>query len=135
MKFNTLPRVRLANLPTPLQELPNFTKKINGPKIFVKRDDMTSLAFGGNKTRKLEYLMADAVENNSDYIITADGFHSNWCTQAAAAAHKLGMKVVLIKSGPENGWKTKDLHRRCVEVRRMGVARRYWSNWSYWTNG
>lgn len=104
MKFNVLPRVRLANLPTPLQELPNLSKALKGPRIFVKRDDMTGLAFGGNKTRKLEYLMADALSQKADYIVTSAGFHSNWCTQAAAAARRLGMNVVLIKSGPKDGY-------------------------------
>ena len=58
MKLNKLPRVKLAELPTPLQKLSNFSKKIGGPQVYVKRDDLTGLAFGGNKTRKLEYLMA-----------------------------------------------------------------------------
>ncbi len=104
MKLNVLPRVRLANLPTPLQELPNLSKALKGPRILVKRDDLTGLAFGGNKTRKLEYLMADALKQEADYIVTGAGFHSNWCTQAAAAARRLGMKVVLVKSGPEDGY-------------------------------
>ena len=105
MKLSTLPRVRLANLPTPLQELRNLSKALKGPRIFVKRDDLTGLAFGGNKTRKLEYLMADAVDKGSDYIVTGAGFQSNWCTQATAAACKLGLKIVLIKSGPVDGYK------------------------------
>jgi len=75
----------------------------------VKRDDMTGLAFGGNKTRKLEYLMADAMSQDADYIVTGAGFHSNWCTQAAAAARKLGMKVVLVKSGPRDGYEPEDI--------------------------
>ena len=104
MKLSTLPRVRLANLPTPLQELPNLSRALKGPRIFVKRDDMTGLAFGGNKTRKLEYLMSEALQNKADYIVTGAGFHSNWCTQTAAAARRLGMKVVLIKSGPKEGY-------------------------------
>ena len=100
MVLSNLPRVRLAHLPTPLQELPNLSKALNGPKIFVKRDDMTGLALGGNKTRKLEYLMADAISKQAGIIVTGAGFHSNWCTQAAAAARRLGMKIVLIKKGP-----------------------------------
>jgi len=108
MKLNTLPRVSLANLPTPLQELPNLTKTLKGPRIFVKRDDLTGLAFGGNKTRKLEFLLADAIKQKADYIVTAAGFHSNWCTQVAAAARRFGMKVVLIKSGPKNGYEPAD---------------------------
>lgn len=108
MKFNVLPRVRLANLPTPLQELPNLSKALKGPRLFVKRDDMTGLAFGGNKTRKLEYLMADAMKQKADYVVTGAGFHSNWCTQAAAAARRLGMNVVLIKSGPRDRYDPPD---------------------------
>lgn len=104
MKLSALPRVRLANLPTPLQELPNLSRALKGPRIFVKRDDMTGLAFGGNKTRKLEYLMSDALKHKADYIVTGAGFHSNWCTQTVAAAHRLGMGVVLIKSAPKEGY-------------------------------
>lgn len=104
MRLNTLPRVRLANLPTPLQEMPNLSKELGGPKLLVKRDDLTGLAFGGNKARKLEFLMADAVEKKADYIVTGAGFHSNWCTQTVAAARRLGMEVVLVKSGPKDGY-------------------------------
>jgi len=108
MKLSALPRVRLTNLPTPLQELPNLSKSLKGPRIFVKRDDMTGLAFGGNKTRKLEYLMPDALRYKADYIVTGAGFHSNWCTQTAAAARRLGMKIVLIKIGPTEGYDPRD---------------------------
>jgi len=104
MKFSALPRARLASLPTPLQYLPNFTEKLGGPRIWVKRDDLTGLAFGGNKARKLEYLMGDALEKKADYIVTGAGFHSNWCTQTVAAAMRLGLKIRLIKSGPRKGY-------------------------------
>jgi len=104
VKLGVLPRVKLANLPTPLQELPNLTKTLGGPRIFVKRDDLTGLAFGGNKTRKLEYLMADALKHKADYIVTSAGFQSNWLTQSVAAARRLGMKVAIIKSGPKEGY-------------------------------
>ena len=73
MQLSNFPRVRLANLPTPLQELPNLSRVLNGPRIFVKRDDMTGLAFGGNKTRKLEYLMAAALRHKANYIVTGAG--------------------------------------------------------------
>lgn len=108
MKLNILPRIKLANLPTPLQELPRLSKALNGPKIYVKRDDLTGLAFGGNKTRKLEYLMADAIQNKADYIVTGAGFQSNWCTQTAAVANQLGMKTVLIKTGPKEEFDPND---------------------------
>ncbi len=121
MKLSTLPRVRLASLPTPLQELPNLSAALKGPRIYVKRDDMTGLAFGGNKTRKLEYLMADAMSQGADYIVTGAGFHSNWCTQAAAAARKLGMKVVLVKSGPRDGYEPEDIDGNHLLHRLMGA--------------
>lgn len=104
MRLSSLPRVRLADLPTPLQEMPNLSKELKGPRILVKRDDLTGLAFGGNKARKLEYLMGAAKQHKADYIVTGAGFHSNWCTQTAAAARHMGMKVVLVKSGPKDGY-------------------------------
>ncbi len=104
MKLSTLPRVRLASLPTPFQELPNLTQALRGPRIFVKRDDMTGLALGGNKTRKLEFLMGEAVKAKANTIVTYAGFHSNWCTQTAAAACRLGMKTILLKSAPAGGY-------------------------------
>lgn len=108
MNFINLPRLRLAHLPTPLQELSALTKFLGGPRIYIKRDDLTGLAFGGNKTRKLEYLLGDAVSKGADYIVTGAGYHSNWCTQTAAAARKLGMKVVLIKTGPKDDYDPED---------------------------
>ena len=108
MKFNNLPRVRIASLPTPIQPLPKLTKELDGPNLWVKRDDLTGLAFGGNKARKLEYLMADALNQKADYIVTGAGFHSNWCTQTVAVAKKLGIKIKLIKSGPEEGYDGKN---------------------------
>jgi L-cysteate sulfo-lyase len=91
-------------LPTPLQELSNLSKRLRGPKIYIKRDDMTGLSMGGNKTRKLEYLMADALEHKSDCVVTGAGFQSNWCTQVSAAACKLKMRTILIKRGPEEDY-------------------------------
>ena len=108
MKLSTLPRVRLASLPTPLQELHNLSSMLDGPRIFVKRDDMTGLAFGGNKTRKLEYLMAYALSQGVDYIVTGAGFQSNWCTQTVAAARRLGMRAVLIKKAPRDDYDPED---------------------------
>jgi len=104
MKLGSLPRVRLANLPTPTQDMPNLSKKLGGPHIWIKRDDLTGVAFGGNKARKLEYLMGDAIAKKADMIITGAGFHSNWCTQTAAAARRLGLDIVLVKKGPRDNW-------------------------------
>lgn len=95
-----LARAGLACLPTPLQELKNLSKILGGPRIFVKRDDMTGLGFGGNKVRKLDYLMPVILESGSDYIVTGASVQSNWCTAVSAAARKFGLKTVLVKKGP-----------------------------------
>lgn len=94
-------RVSLAFLPTPLEYAENLTKLLGGPKIFFKRDDCTGLAFGGNKARKLEFIMADALKKKADVIITTGGPQSNWARQTAAAAKKLGMEVILVLEGNE----------------------------------
>lgn len=71
------PRVRLTPLPTPLYEMRGLTKYLGGPKIYVKRDDVGSLAFGGNKTRKLEFIMAQALAQSADTVVTLGGIQSN----------------------------------------------------------
>ncbi len=86
-----------ANLPTPLQKAENLSKRLGGPSIFIKRDDLTGLAFGGNKTRILEFVMGDAKAKGADVVVAGAGWQSNWCSQVAAAANKLRMGVVLYK--------------------------------------
>ena len=108
MKFSEFPRAYIATLPTPLQYLPNLTEKLGGPNIWVKRDDLTGVAFGGNKARKLEYIMGDALDNDADVIVTGAGFHSNWCTQTVAAAKKLGLDIYLVKSAPYEDYDGQD---------------------------
>ncbi len=85
------PRVSLAHLPTPLEHMPNLSKHLGGPEIWVKRDDCTGLASGGNKTRKLEFSMAAALEEGADTIVTVGAVQSNHVRQTAAAACKLGL--------------------------------------------
>jgi L-cysteate sulfo-lyase len=94
--LSRFPRVSLAHLPTPLELLPRLTEHLGGPNIYVKRDDCTGLGTGGNKTRKLEFLMADAEANNADVIITQGAVQSNHARQTAAAACKMGMDCELI---------------------------------------
>ena len=94
--LSRFPRVSLAHLPTPLELLPRLTEHLGGPNIYVKRDDCTGLGTGGNKTRKLEFLMADAVVNNADVIITQGAVQSNHARQTAAAACKMGMECELV---------------------------------------
>ncbi|MGD2155453.1 MAG: D-cysteine desulfhydrase family protein [Anaerolineales bacterium] len=94
-----IPRIRIAHLPTPVEALPKLTLALGGPKLFVKRDDQTGLAFGGNKTRKLEYLIAEAQAHGAKTLITSGAVQSNHCRQTAAAAAKFGLRCILVLSG------------------------------------
>ena len=96
MLLTSFPRVSLAHLPTSLELMPNLSKHLGGPEIWVKRDDCTGLATGGNKTRKLEYSMGEALETGADTIITVGAVQSNHVRQTAAAACKLGMKCEVL---------------------------------------
>jgi len=91
MHIARFPRIHCAHLPTPLEPLTTLTEMLDGPNIWVKRDDCTGLAGGGNKTRKLEFLMADAREQDADIVITQGATQSNHARQTAAIAVKLGM--------------------------------------------
>jgi D-cysteine desulfhydrase family pyridoxal phosphate-dependent enzyme len=97
-------RISFAHLPTPIERLEKISKLLNGPRLLIKRDDQTGLALGGNKTRKLEFLMADALEQHADVILTAGAVQSNHCRQTAAAAARLGLRCILILGGsaPDN---------------------------------
>jgi len=94
--INSLPRVKLATLPTPLHELPRFSEALGGPRIFMKRDDLTGLAFGGNKTRMFEFLLAQAIQEGADTIIGGAGVQSNYSRQLAAACRVLGLDIYLV---------------------------------------
>ncbi|MCW1970694.1 MAG: D-cysteine desulfhydrase family protein [Anaerolineae bacterium] len=94
--FSQFSRVPLAFLPTPLQPAPRLSAALGGPRILIKRDDMTGLALGGNKTRKLEFLLADALKQGADVILTAGAPQSNHCRQTAAAARQMGLDCVLV---------------------------------------
>jgi len=94
--LHDIPRVRLAQLPTPLEEAPKLSAALGGPRILLKRDDLTGLALGGNKARKLEFLMADAVAQGADTVITTGAADSNHCRMTAAAAVRLRLRCVLL---------------------------------------
>jgi len=96
-------RIYLAHLPTPIEPLPSLTKLLQGPQLFIKRDDLTGLGLGGNKTRKLEYLTADALEQGCRTLITTGAVQSNHCRQVAAAAARLGLGCILVLGGPDPG--------------------------------
>ncbi len=96
MHLSRFPRVRLGHLPTPLEPLPNLSRVLGGPNLYIKRDDCTGLGTGGNKTRKLEFLMADALENKADVVITQGAVQSNHARQTVAAAKKLGLDCEIL---------------------------------------
>jgi L-cysteate sulfo-lyase len=96
MAIVQLRRMTLGCWPTPLHELPGLSAALGGPRIFVKRDDLTGLALGGNKCRKLEYVLADAKERGVDTLITSGSSQSNFALQMASAARKLGMEPYLV---------------------------------------
>ncbi len=89
MHLSRYPRLHFAHLPTPLEPLERISKELGGPNIWIKRDDCTGLSTGGNKTRKLEFLMADAVAQGADTIITQGATQSNHARQTCAIAAKL----------------------------------------------
>jgi D-cysteine desulfhydrase family pyridoxal phosphate-dependent enzyme len=101
MQLGKFPRVRLASLPTPLEEMPRLTEILGGPRLLIKRDDLTGLALGGNKARKLEFLLGEARASGADVVVTTGALQSNHARITAAAARKLGMRAVLVLSGEE----------------------------------
>jgi len=99
MLTQSIPRVPIAHLPTPLEPMPRLSERLKGPELWVKRDDQTGLASGGNKTRKLEYLLAAAQAEGADTLITGGAPQSNHCRQTAAAAARAGLRCVLVLGG------------------------------------
>lgn len=96
MQLSRFPRVRIAHLPTPLEPMENLSRRFGSANLWIKRDDCTGLATGGNKTRKLEFLMGDAIAQGADTVITQGATQSNHVRQTAAAACKFGMKCEII---------------------------------------
>lgn len=97
--MTVVPRLRFAHLPTPIEELPHLSRTLGGPRLLVKRDDQTGLAFGGNKTRKLEFLVAEAQERGAKMLISGGAIQSNHCRQTAAAAARFGFECTLVLTG------------------------------------
>ena len=94
-----LPRINLAFLPTPLHKLPGLSRQY-GIELYIKRDDLTGIEFGGNKTRKLEFALPDALAEKADYVITGASIQSNWCRQTVSACTQCGLKTILYLFGP-----------------------------------
>lgn len=99
IRLHTLPRFPLANLPTPVERLERLSAHLGGPRILMKRDDQTGLAFGGNKTRKLEFFLGEALACGADTLLTAGAAQSNHCRQTAAAAARAGLQCELVLGG------------------------------------
>jgi 1-aminocyclopropane-1-carboxylate deaminase len=95
-RIEAFPRVELASLPTPLQPMPRLTEQLGGAELWVKRDDLTGLAGGGNKTRKLEFVVADAIAAGADTLVTVGAVQSNHARQTAAAAARVGLACELL---------------------------------------
>ena len=95
------PKLSFAHLPTQIEDMSRLSKLLDGPELLIKRDDQTGLAFGGNKTRKLEYLMAAAIEEGADLVLSTGAAQSNHCRQTAAAAARCGLDCTLVLVGPE----------------------------------
>jgi L-cysteate sulfo-lyase len=94
--LSSFQRVRLAHLPTPLEPLDRISKLLGGPRLWIKRDDCTGLSTGGNKARKLEFVLADAISHGADTVVTGGAWQSNHSRQTAAAAARLGLKCHLL---------------------------------------
>jgi D-cysteine desulfhydrase len=99
MNIEHLPRFPLAEFPTPIHTLNSFSSAGDGPTVLMKRDDLTSLGMGGNKTRKLEFLLGEALDQGCDTLVTAGGTQSNHCRLTAAAARKAGLTCHLVLNG------------------------------------
>ena len=95
-KINSWPRFKFLHLPTPVKFLANLTEKYRGPEIYIKRDDLTGWGFGGNKSRKLEFIMADALKKGHNSLLTWGSVQSNWCFQCALTSRRFGLKPILI---------------------------------------
>ena len=95
-RIDRFPRVDLIHRPTPLRKLERLSARLGGPEIYIKRDDLTGLAFGGNKSRKLEFIVRDMLDKKADVVITWAGIQSNWCMQTAAAARTFGINPILV---------------------------------------
>lgn len=94
-----LPRTPLVQLPTPIHKLARFGERLGGPELWIKRDDLTGLAGGGNKSRKLEFLVGDALRSDADTLVTVGAIQSNHARQTAAAAAKCGLRCALLHCG------------------------------------
>lgn len=107
-RVDRFPHVDIIHRPTPFRKLDRLSARLGGPEIYVKRDDLTGLAFGGNKSRKLEFIIGDMLEKKADVVVTWGSLQSNWCMQTAAAARSFGLKPILVLFRPAEQAATAD---------------------------
>ena len=114
-RIDALPRFHLTDLPTPLQEMPNLRKTLGGPRVLIKRDDLTHSALGGNKNRKFEFEIAEALHLGCDVVVWGGGVRqSNHARQCAAAARKAALDIVLVLNRGVHGDVALCLARSCA---------------------
>lgn len=123
MRLTQAPRIHLAHLPTPLEKLERLTKELSGPEIWIKRDDCTGLSTGGNKTRKLEYLMGEALSRQASTVITYGATQSNHARQTAAFAAKMGLACFLVLQNKVGSKEVDYTHNGNVLLDRLHGAR------------
>src|SRR5262249_21931231 len=95
-RLTSVRRTPLAHLPTPLESCPRFSKALGNVNVLIKRDDLTGLAFGGNKARQLEFIFGEVLRSGADVVVAGAYTQSNWCRQITAAARKFGLDVALV---------------------------------------
>lgn len=110
MRVEDIKKVKLGNYPTPLEKMENMTKLLGKGELYIKRDDTTGPAFGGNKTRKLEYLLQEAIDTGCTAVMTFGGTQTNHGRTTVGAAVKLGMKPILVLSGKDTGYLSGNLN-------------------------
>ncbi len=109
MQLGHIPRLDLGFWPTPMHQLPRLGEDLGGPELWIKRDDQSGVAAGGNKVRRLEYVVGQALEQGADLLITTGGVQSNHARMTAAVGARLGLDVVLVLKGADPGIKTGNL--------------------------
>ncbi|MHA1930267.1 MAG: 1-aminocyclopropane-1-carboxylate deaminase/D-cysteine desulfhydrase [Candidatus Thorarchaeota archaeon] len=122
-----LPRKKFAFLPTPIHEMKNLADSLNIENLWIKRDDMTGISAGGNKTRKLEYIVGDAIENGADTLVTVGAVQSNHCRQTAAVAAKTGLRCILLLAGEDSEPSTGNL----LQCKLMGAELKFFPDESF----
>ncbi len=117
-RFADIPRLNFGHYPTPVEELPRLRQALgaNAPRIFIKRDDYTGPGFGGNKVRKLEYVLAQAVADGTEVAITCGGLKSNHCRVTAAMCARLGLRCILVLNEPAQPYKLKPASLKADEM-------------------